>query len=87
MAQSLFKPFLRNQLATKAQSFPQKSSDAMSAIIACHKQSALRFHMKLRLPFKFTTPWKTDNQIPSSNARGMPGGGGEVGLGDIEASI
>ena len=58
-AQSLFKPFLRNQLATKAQSFPQKSSNTMSAMIACHKQSARRFHMKSRLRFKFPTPWKT----------------------------
>ena len=58
-AQSLFKPFLRNQLATKAQSFPQKSSNTMSAMIACHKQSAQRFHMKSRLRFKFSTPWKT----------------------------
>ena len=58
-AQSLFKTFPRNQLASKAQSFPQKSSNTMSTMIACHMQSAQRFHMKLRLWFKFPTPWKT----------------------------
>ena len=29
------------------------------AMIACHVQSAQRFHMKSRLRFKFPTPWKT----------------------------
>ena len=36
MAQSLFKPFPRNQLATKAQSFPQKSSNTVFLMIAQH---------------------------------------------------
>ena len=33
---SLFKPFPRNQLATKAQSFPRKSSNTASPMIARH---------------------------------------------------
>ena len=36
MAQSLFKPLPHNQLATKAQSFPRKSSNTASPIIARH---------------------------------------------------
>ena len=36
MAQSLFMPFSRNQLATKAQSFPRKSSNTASPMIARH---------------------------------------------------
>ena len=89
MAQSLFKPFPRYRLATKAQSFPRKSSNTASPTIAHHVQSAQRLHMKLRLWFKFPTPWNnSDNSVlpgtaKVSNAQGMPGGGG----GDVEASI
>ena len=36
MAQSLFKPFLRNQLVTKAQSFPRKSSNTAFPMMARH---------------------------------------------------
>ena len=75
MAQSQFKPFPRYQLATKAQSFPLKSSNTVSATIAHHVRSAQRLHMKLRLWFKFPTPWNnSDNSLlPGTQRCQMPG--------------
>ena len=57
MAKSLFKPFPRNQLATKAQSFPRKSSN--TARVPHDSSPRQRFFMKSRVEFKFPTPWKT----------------------------
>ena len=42
MAQSLFKSFSRNQLATKAQSFPRKSSNTTSPMIVHHTRDFTR---------------------------------------------
>ena len=75
MAQSLFKPFPRNQLAmcTKAQSFPQKSSNTPSSMIArdardftrnqgCSSNSPPLTHGD-QIPHPLED---SDNQIPSS---------------------
>ena len=91
---SLFKPFPRNQLATKAQSFPRKSSNTASPIArqakdftwnrGCSSNSPpLKHGDQIPHPLE-----DSDNQIPSSPGRQrcqMPGvcpGGGHV-----EASI
>ena len=89
-AQSLFKPFPRNQLATKAQSFPRKSSNTASPMIARHAKDftwnrgwssnspPLKHGDQIPHPLK-----DSDNQIPSSPGRQRcqipgvcPGGGG-----------
>ena len=64
-AQSRFKPFPCNQLATKAQSFRRQIHQHRVR----HDTSAQRFHMKPRLRVKFPTPRGTDDQIPSSPGR------------------
>ena len=94
MAQSLFMPFSRNQLATKAQSFPRKSSNTASPMIAhnvrdftwnrgCSSNSPPLTHGN-QIPHPLED---SDNQIPSSPGRQrcqMP----VVCLGgDVEASI
>ena len=53
---SLFKPFPRNQLATKAQSFPRKSPQHR---VPHDSPPRKRFHMKSWVQFKFPTSWKT----------------------------
>ena len=63
MAQSLFKSFSRNQLATKAQSFPRKSSNTTSPMIVHHTRD---FTQNQGGQFKFPPPKDSDNQIPSS---------------------
>ena len=82
-AQSLFKPFPRNQLATKAQSFPRKFSNTGSPIIARHAKGftwnrgcssnspPLTHGDQIPHPLE-----DSDNQIPSSPERQrcqMPG--------------
>ena len=93
--QSLFKPFPRNQLATKAQSFPRKSSNTASRMIArqakdftwnrgCSSNSPpLKHGDQIPHPLE-----DSDNQIPSSPGRQrcqMPGVC--PGEGHVEASI
>ena len=92
MAQSLFKPFPRNQLATKAQSFPRKSSNTASPIArhvtdftwnrGCSSNTPpLKHGDQIPHPLE-----DSDNQIPSSPGRQrcqMPGvcpGGGMLKL-------
>ena len=95
-AQSLFKPFPRNQLATKAQSFPRKSSNTASPMIARHakdftwNQGCSSNLPPLKHADQIPHPLEdSDNQIPSSPGRQRcqmpgvcPGRGGHV-----EASI
>ena len=76
MEQSLFKPFPCNQLATKAQSFPRKSSNTASAMIARHAKDftwnrgcssnppPLKHGDQIPHPME-----DSDNQIPSSPGR------------------
>ena len=95
-AQSLFKPFPCNQLATKAQYFPRKSFNTASAMIAGHakdftwnrgcssKSPPLKHGDQIPHPLE-----DSDNQIPSSPGRQryqMPGVCPGVG-GHVEASI
>ena len=90
---SLFKPFPRNQLATKAQSFPRKYSNTASPMIARHARdftwnrgcssnsSPLTHGDQIPHPLE-----DSDDQIPSSPGRQrcqMPGvcrGGGMLKL-------
>ena len=89
-AQSLFKPFPRNQLTTKAQSCPRKSSNTASPMIARHAKDftwnwgcssnspPLKHGDQIPHPLE-----DSDNQIPSSRGRQkcqMPGGGGMLKL-------
>ena len=80
--QSLFKPFPRNQLATKAQSFPRKSSNTASPIARHAKDFTWNRECSSNSPplkHGDQTPHPledTDNQIPSSLGRQrsqMPG--------------
>ena len=94
---SLFKPFPRNQLATKAQSFPRKSSNTASPMIArhardftwnrgCRSNSPPLTHGD-QIPHPLED---SDNQIPSSPGRQrcqMPGVCREGGGGHVEDSI
>ena len=94
MAQSLFMPFSRNQLATKAQSFPRKSSNTASPMIARHAKDftwnrgcssnspPLTHGDQIPHPLE-----DSDNQIPSFPGRQRcqmpgvcPGGGGILKL-------
>ena len=82
-AQSLCKPFPRNQLATKAQSFPRKSTNTAFPMIARHAQdfTCNRGCSSNSPPLKhgdqISQPLEdSDNQIPSSPGRQtcqMPG--------------
>ena len=63
-AQSLFKPFPRDQLATNAPSFQRRPSNTASAMIIRHVQSAQRFHMKSRLRFEFPTSFAWGSNPP-----------------------
>ena len=84
MALSLFKPFPRNQLATKAQSFPRKSSYTASPN-ARHAKDLHEIEGAVQIPHPLED---SDNQIPSSPGRQrcqMPGVC--PGEGHVEASI
>ena len=94
-AQSLFKPFPCNLLATKVKSFPRKSSNTASPMIACHARD-FTWNQGCSSNSPPLTHWDqipypledSDDQIPSSPGRQrcqMPGvcPGGE----DVEASI
>ena len=65
MAQSLFKSVSRNQLATKAQSFPRKSSNTTSPMIVHHTRDFTR-NQGGQFKFPPPPPKDSDNQIPSS---------------------
>ena len=93
---SFFKPFPCNQLATKAQSFPRKSPNTVSPMIARQNEivGAVQIPHPQCMEIKFPTPLEdSDNQIPSSPGRQrcqMPGvcpGGGGGGGEHVEASI
>ena len=62
---SLFKPFPRIQLATKAQYFPRKSPNTASPMIARHgrdftwNRGCSSNSPAQRIEIKFPTPWKT----------------------------
>ena len=79
----MFKPFPRNQLATKAQSFPRNSSNTVSPMIASHardftwNRGCSSNSPPLTLGDQIPHPLEdSDNQIPSSPGRQrcqMPG--------------
>ena len=74
--QSLFKPFPCNQLATKVQSFPRKSSNTASPIAPHAKDFTWNWGCSSNSP-----PLKHGDQIPSSpgwQRCQMAGGGGHV---------
>ena len=89
-AQSLFKPFPCNLLATKVKSFPRKSSNTASPMIACHARD-FTWNQGCSSNSPPLTHWDqipypledSDDQIPSSPGRQRcqmpgvcPGGGG-----------
>ena len=90
----MFKPFPRNQLATKAQSFPRQSSNTASPMIARHAND---FTWNRRCSSN-SPPLKrgdqiphplgdSDNQIPSSPGRQRCQMSGVCPGGHVEASI
>ena len=96
----MFKPFPGNQLSTKAQSFPRKSSNTTSLMIALTANHARDFTWNQgcssnspplthgdQIPHLLE---ESDNQIPSSPVRQrcqMPGVCPGGGGGDVEALI
>ena len=83
-AQSLFKPFPRNQLAIKAQSFPRKSSNPRPP----WQLTTPEISHETSVQFKFPTAWKTliTKFLPHRGDKGVKCSGYAWG-GDTEASI
>ena len=84
----MFNPFFCNQLATKAQSFPLKSSNESAMIASSPRAKQPEISHEIEATFKFPTPWKTlmIKFPPPWDGKGVKCPGYARG-GDVEALI